>query len=164
VSAQAISLGAFAISVVSLIVSTAGLRFAGTQSRHAAYATSMATARHFITDSRALWQQCEAAASAGPEGTRRFEVSVGDIMAHFELVATFLADGMAEGRTYRLVSGTVRDYLDHMSQRGFSSYVQKTLDTDEVCENLKEFCIQHSPEFRHAEAVFDMLKIPRSSL
>jgi hypothetical protein len=164
VDAIEISLGALLVSTVSLLASLVGLSFAAKQSQHAAHATSMATARHFMTESRALWRECEAAVYEEPLNQRRVSVSVSEIMGHFELMATFLADGMAEGRTYALVADTVRDYLGHMSAKGFPPYVQAVLDTDEVCENLRAFCIQRGSQFQNAEAVFEMMKIPKSSL
>ncbi len=162
--AQAVSLGAFVISLGSLVVAFVGLGFSARQSRHAVYATAMATTQHFMVECRALWAECHLAFAADPLDARRSEIAVGNILGHFEVVATFLADGMVEGRTTRLVAGTIRDYLDHMSDRGFLPYVQAALDTDEVCENLRAFCIQHGSEFRNPGAVFDMMKIKRSSL
>jgi len=85
-------------------------------------------------------------------------------MGHFEVIMTLLAEGAVQGKLRKLVEGTVRDYLDHMSQRGFESYVQALLDHDEVCENLKDFCVQRHSEFRYPSAVFNMLNLPRSSL
>jgi len=147
-----------------MLTSLAGLAFSASQSRHAAHSTAIATVQHFMIESHKLWDECDAAIAAQPPKLDRLRAVVGRIMGHFEVIVTLLADGAVQGKLQRLVAGTVRDYLDHMSQKGFSPYVQSGLDTDEVCENLKKFCLQRRVEFRNPESVFAMLKIPKSSL
>ena len=147
-----------------MLTSLAGLAFSANQSRHAAHSTAIATVQHFMIESHKLWDECDAAIAEQPPKLDRLTAVVGRIMGHFEVIVTLLADGAVQGKLQRLVAGTVRDYLDHMSQKGFSPYVQSGLDTDEVCENLKDFCLQRRAEFRNSEDVFDMLKISKSSL
>jgi hypothetical protein len=163
-SAETISVLALLASLASLLVATVGVCFSAAQSRHAANATAIATVQHFMIQCRELWDECDAASAQIETNPERFRRRVGDILGHFEVVITLVAEGVVANKPRRLVEGTVRDYLGHMADRGFEPYVESLIDDDEVCENLRGFCLQWGPRLRNREAVFRMLKIPRSSL
>ena len=141
-----------------------GVIFTAAQSRHAANATAIATVQHFMIQCRELWDECDLAATTMETHPERFRRRVGDIIGHFEVVITLVGEAALANKPRRLVEGTVRDYLGHMADRGFAPYVESLIDNDEVCENLRAFCLQCGSRLRNREAVFEMLKIPRSSL
>jgi hypothetical protein len=163
-SAQTASFLALLVSFASLLVAAIGLSFAATQSRHAANATAIATVQHFMIQSRELWDQFDAAAAQADMNPGGLNRRVCDILGHFEVVMTLVAEGVVANKPRRLVEGTIRDSLGHMAERGFAPYVRSLIDDDEVCENLRGACLQWGPRLRNREAVFEMLKIPRSSL